>query len=561
MNNVEKRVGVEWKFLSLTVCSILIIAIMGWVMPLVASEEAAAEIPILAPSAYGETRQEILDFFAEAKDGQKLMIYKSDDGKYSIERHEAVTGRGTGTENFGVVESVDDLKELFGDNVDENGVLNLEREGKKFSVNLDSIPEDVNYIKITSAEEGNGASVVYSMKEPGSFIEVSGEGVTLVEEDGKIKLAGYNDNLDIILEPGEDSQIWVPGRDGKGISYIGDAKVTVGDGKTVFQSTEGGNVEFVGNSSDNFIVRNSNVIGEGYELDVGANDDGLGIYIGDLDKIPEDQKEKLAGRSIQLKDGVLSGNLEGLKKGEGEEAGEELIFRNKGEEAIKVDSSLTDTITEVPAGEDVKLSWKKDKDGKEMIGAEVGTFSGATSSGDDKTDTPTGNEPDLPVGPGDPTSGTPPNSSGVTPPGTTPPGTTPPPGGGGGDSGGKPKWLLWAAIIGGIALAAMLLMGGKKEEKKEPANQSGIDDGGENYMGRDNGTTTSELRSREGRDNKSAVYNPTGQVNGTAQCVCDETGCRNCPDDDCFSCSGATQGSNVSVSGSSTNSTSSTATT
>jgi type II secretory pathway pseudopilin PulG len=109
------------------------------------------------------------------------------------------------------------------------------------------------------------------------------------------------------------------------------------------------------------------------------------------------------------------------------------------------------------------------------------------------------------------------------------------PGDGTGDESQSSNWLIWAIVIGAGALAAILLfsMMGEEEEEEE---EKEIDDDGEEYID-PNEKDPEDIH--EGvigsEENKTKLYSPTQPAD--SPCICNESGCFECPDGNCFACS------------------------
>lgn len=515
------------KSVAVFMCFILVVAIMGWTMPLVVGQDADADVKQLSD----EGLDKITDFFKGGKslpnivmvikDGE-INAYYGGDSSVSMNIQMPISLGKINLEDL-----ADELGAVNGIDV-KDGIVTVKigSEIRSFSLNRDDIPSDLESIQINDKGE-----VLYVMKgdNPG-VVSVNQPGVTLVtNDDGKTVLKGAlaDKEKDIIVGLGENGEINV---DDTGISYKGKG-TTLKVGDNFFQASEGkkGSVNFAGGDGNtNFAITDSIVENNKNRFE------GT-VFIGDAEKAKK--VEGFDKRYLNFDtNGQLTGDLSGLDKNKKES----VKFRPK-EKDVKMMGENIGVVEggtlNAPKGEQITFNKNEKGDGTGEITSNVmahtGSFSGTSiSNAARNTNVGTPNEPNLPTTP--PTGGT--NDSGttpITPPPVTPPPISPPGFGGPGGPGGGSNWLMWALIIGGAVLAAMFLLGGKKDKGGEKQND-GIDDGGEPYMGKDNDTdVTKEIRSKEGQDDKTIIYSPTPKVGG---CTYDAEGYKNCPDDDCSKC-------------------------
>lgn len=480
------------KSVALFMSFILVVAIMGWTMPLVVAQE--------------EKLPEIECFSCI----QKILNGEKDTFDWKID----IVDKDNLVVEYGGEKGTTTLDKLRG-GLGGNDVITFGEGDDERSISLKDLPDGLESIEVKDGK------VTYTMKgdKPGK-VNVGQKGVTLIKNaKGEAVLKGTlaDKNEGVVVSLGENGEINV---DDAGISYKGTGTSLTVD-KNIFEAVgdKAGSVKFVEGNPANFVVKSSKVNNDEYGLSVGEG----GVYMGDPAKIPKDMKVKGKERYLSLAGSELNGNLNGLDKS----AGEELIFTNKGDK--KMVEKITGTNVDIPGTKEATF-FKSDKG---EVDVKVDKASGATAPNAAGTGTSTGtpsNGPDLPTTPG--TGGV--NGSDTTPPIDPPVDDDPtddydP----NGDGGGGSNWLMWALIIGAVALAAMLLLGGKDDKGDEKPND-GIDDGGEPYMGKDNDTdVTKEIRSKDGQDNKTIIYSPTPKAGG---CTYDAEGYKNCPDNDCSQC-------------------------
>jgi len=477
-------------------------------------------------------QQELLDYLANNKD--KVFGQKDDDdvnGKNLLDAYISA-GMGGAVDGEASVFRDIDLGDFDSVTFDKDkDKITVKKGDVERVVSLKDVPDNVRKVELVRGPqvpdfwgEETPYSVVYSMGDDEGTIVVNNADTTLAShKDGKTVLRGVV-GPDVTINLEKDGYIWID--DDKEVSYRG-ANTEVALGAKHFKAVDGkdGSVEFV-NDGEGVIIKNSrfdyvegadNKVGE-YTLVVGEDEDGKGIFFGD-GEIPKGMEK----RSLNFKDNELSGNLEEL----GDE--EEITFKKEGPEDVTIgESILGDQKIDVLDKDNPQVTFKKIK-GK--VEAEVGTGTLTTA-----TATSNGDEPNLPtagtpgVGDNETKNGTKKNQTRppVNPP--TPPSIVPPKG---------INWGLIGLIVAGI-IGVMIVMSMFGGEENETAEDTGIDDGGAMYMGPDNETVSKEIRSSEGRDNKSLLYNPSERAGSS--CDANSSGYYNCPDDDCSRCTSINPG-------------------
>lgn len=411
------------------------------------------------------------------------------------------------------LEKINELTKLDGLSV-ENGVLTIDLADDERKVPLRDIPDGVKTININPDDK----TVTYNFGEDDDAgkVVISQKDVYLKKDGDKTTVQGYkidNREADIDVNLGEKGEIRI---EDKGISYKGQGTVLSVD-DYVFEN-RGEKEGFVKFNDEGFDVENSIVIDKDKNIKFETTDGKIFHY---------GYEKENGGRNLYFDDeGNLKGDVTGLtdfkldNDREGPIGLNDVVAKGK---TIDGESVESETDYNIPSNAGIVIN-----NGK--INVKKG--SGVTTT----TPTPTsenGNGPELPspttiVGTpgtnGDNGNGKPPRQPPVPPVPPIPPNGGPP-------GTGFPSWLLWALLIGGGVLAAMLLFGGgsssKSEEKKDE-----IDDSGEPYMG-----TPEEVvydYSNIKRENVTVVYNPTQPI--TKGCDCNESGCFNCPDGNCFLC-------------------------
>jgi len=371
--------------------------------------------------------------------------------------------------------------------LDTDGNLKIGEGDSGRKISLKKLPAG-STIKFEKGSDSSPAAVVYTIGK--SEVRVEQNDVVLQQDDkGKITLKGYKigeAKKDVEVRLGDEGKLSV---DENGVlNYEGGASVIIGDTSFIGNKEKKGSVEFKGKGGNNdFIIKNTEVQselnGKEYGLKVSEGEDGLGIYFGDGDK------GDLGKRWLSLdKDGVLTGDLSELK-GYGD-SGEEVTFFNTGDKGgIKVDTDLFDLEKKSSLDTDGSVTFKKLEKGGETVGI-VGTKELAKITPEGKSSAP--GLPTTPIagqtetekekqeriqreqeqGGGQGGQG---GQGGIGD-------------GGQGDTGGGlfgGGWLKWALIIGGGILAAMLLFGGGDDDKGGGEEEDDIDDGGAEFQGKE----------------------------------------------------------------------------
>jgi len=363
------------KAVSLNLCVLLVLAIVGWNMGLASAvckdgvctdpSGATKEVgtgfswglfngimgggdtctdgicPGLAKAGLGELPK---DFKIEVTDdkGAIKVSYRDKTGKEIV---------GTST--------LDAFSTGLGTLVDSDGNLKFGKDADERKVQVKNLPLGA---KVEFDEESK--DVVYTIGK--GEVRVGQKDVFLQQDaEGKTILKGYKigeETKDIEVLLGESGKLNV---DSNGVlNYEGGASVNVDGISFTGDKTKKGSVEFKGeDGTQNFVVKNTQVEGKlngkQYALKVGDGD-GAGIYFGD----DESKRGDLGKRWLSLnEEGVLTGDLNDLK-GFGDDAEEVTFFNTDEKEGIKVDAELFklekgDTLE---AGKSVIIK-RKDKDG------------------------------------------------------------------------------------------------------------------------------------------------------------------------------------------------------
>ena len=528
------------KSVALSMCFILVVAIMGWTMPLVVAEDKVSPCPlgcgskeVICPPGCTFPATELTKLANALKGGTAKNFKIEVDEKGGIkmsngEKATAVTG----------VVSVEALKKA-GLIDAETGLTTIKvkvgNEMVERQIQLTEFPEGLKTIEI-----GDKGAVTYTMKGASGTLVVDRKGVymSVVEKKYPI-LKGVKSSVDVHIEFSDDGEVKV---DENGVSYKGKNMGLSVEGKR-FRALDDkeGNVKFVGGKDviiKNTAIDNQKVppLRDGqdgeYKLIIGENKDGKGIFLG-TGNVPEDFK----GRSLNFEKGKISGDLTGLGDSE------DVTFINYDlGRSISIDKAMlkgTEKDTKIPEGQKAVLN---KEDGKGVKSENVNAHVSAFSESETGTRTGTPDRPDLPISPTDQdgkTDGTKDDTKDdeKDDDGDGDGGGG---GGGGGDEGGSSKWLMWLLIAGGVAaaiIAAMLLMGGDDDDSAEEDDDD-VDDGGEDYMGNDNETDiTDEVQ--EDERTPTVTYNPTLKEKG---CTYDEDGYHDCPidsgagEEDCSQC-------------------------
>ena len=502
MNREEKSFV---KSVALFMSFILVVAIIGWVTPIVEAGEPEALKKLLEEIKGMDKAQSKYQYEFKIADDGTVEVLK----KLREDRSKTMTSVGT-------VSDLSTLKEGLG--VGDSNLLTVDYgDDKKQVVSLDK--DSLKGVESIFVSSGR---VTYGLKEGGEVaIESSGTYLVnkVVKVDGKDVdkkfLKGYKiggKDVTVELKVGEKSIVKV---EKNGFSYAGKgAQISVGE--TKFENIGlSGSLEFVNDKVDSFVVKNTKVESKEYTLVASekkeADGSTLGVYIGS-----EDPPLELKGRSLKLEDNKLSGDLNGL----GDK--EEVVFRKNVKEDVTVDESiLGDQEIKVLNSEKPEVTFKKDEKGNVQGYIKPGSSSTSTIVDSDGND-----GPDIPATP-------------VQPPGAGTP-TTPktptdplPPVGPPGPVGPGSSMLKWLLIGGAVLVGALLLMGLMKKDKGSAKATDGVDDGGKPYMGQDNESVPKEITAPDD-DNKGFLYNPSERPGGS--CDLNSSGYFNCPDDDCTRC-------------------------
>ncbi|MGK0209629.1 MAG: hypothetical protein ACI83O_000909, partial [Patescibacteria group bacterium] len=396
--------------LVMSVCCMLILAIVGWNMAFVVAEE--------------EEEKGICD--SDLKPGWCGIIEKLKDGKMGISSSQlnvlklAIKSEiNTGSEDLisssllselsggksfnlnGILASdIDNLK--IEDTAEFGKVLSLKVRNKKMFINhnTNTLPEGVTGIEVNAEQ---GVRYVFKNGDKQSVIRVNSPGVYPVkDDDGNIILKGFSSGSnieDIKVNLGEhegDGHVVIDGIEfevkGKAVVSIGDRKIESLD-TTVTDTSKSAKVDVF---KDGILAKQGVKISEGdlgfYEFE--GSDDSEGLFVGDL------ANENHGQRSLNFVDGELQGDLSGFSEGES------VVFTKTGKDDLKVNvgSVMNDDTIDLKGKNKIKLIAKKDGIIEGHTSAvDISSVSKLKSSGDDSTTMKvvTGTPPTLPIQPGE----------------------------------------------------------------------------------------------------------------------------------------------------------------
>ena len=510
-----KKGDIKDKAISVYVSCMLIIAIIGWNTSFSHAQEQNDQ-----PFDFNKFSQTFGGSCSNCLEGGNLpngldiekfpddfKIENLGDNNFRISGEGLITGTTT----------LDHMKSAINDKYfdKENGYLIVGSGETERKINLQNLPSDVKNIKIDKSTN----NVIYETKENGK-VTITQHNVVLKNIDGKAVLEGYkvgssDASIQVSISNGGEINV-----DKNKIEFIGEGTSIIHN-DNIFTSEKDtqSSVEFVLDNEKEvgFILKKGQLTNEKYGIRIGNE----GVYIGDVTKSPS----SMSGRVLNLEGNKLTGDISSVSDAN------PIEFTNFGTEKISIDASLTNaqSTTEIPGdGEVYHLSNK---------GVEVSPDSGAITK-------PVIKDDEKPSGITKPTVGTPPTGGnpGGKNPGTTPgdcgpggcnpgggnPGGSNPQGGPGQDnsgglggllSGSFGKFLPWMLLIGGGVLAAMLLFDDDKKDEEKRRN------------GNDNSNKRDDVSY-----NERSPTNDIGEDNTNEECICDENGCRNCPDGDCSTC-------------------------